>query len=154
MPTPCTLVSVILPSARALKKYNGDYPIMQDLVSGNIFTDKGFPLIATPKPNAFKINSPSPSNAKEVNKESKETNIDISIPLCKIITSFKDLDRFYLTPTYYENRVSKDRLISSQSNFYDTYKQIDIELDSIIKDTNTLDSSNMIQSIFEFKECA
>nr|WP_258437026.1 hypothetical protein [Helicobacter sp. 15-1451] len=30
VPTPCTLVSVILPSARALKRYNDDYPIMQD----------------------------------------------------------------------------------------------------------------------------
>ena len=143
VPTPCTQVSVILPSARALKKYNDDYPIMQDLVSSGCLSDKGFPLIATPKPNTFKINSPSPSSAKEVNKESKETNIDISIPLCKIITSFKDLDEFYLTPTYYENRDSKDRLISSQSNFYDTYKQIDIELVSIIKDTNTLDSSKI-----------
>ena len=143
VPTPCTQVSVILPTARALKKYNDDYPIMQDLVNGNIFTDKGFPLIATPKPNTFKINSPKPSSAKEANKESKETNIDTSIPLCKIITSFKDLDKFYLTPTYYENRDSKDRLISSQSKFYNTYKQIDIELDSIIKDTNTLDSSKI-----------
>ena len=54
VPTPCTLISSILPTARALKKYNGDYPIMQDLVNGNIFTDKGFPLIATPKPNTCK----------------------------------------------------------------------------------------------------
>ena len=143
VPTPCTQVSVILPSARGLKKYNDDYPIMQDLVSSGCLSDKGFPLIATPKPNTFKINSPSPSSAKEVNKESIKSNIDTSIPLCKIITSFKDLDEFYLTPTYYENRDSKDRLISSQSNFYNTYKQIDIELDSIVKDTNTLDSSNI-----------
>ena len=29
---PCTSVAVILPSARGLKKFNDDYPIMQDLV--------------------------------------------------------------------------------------------------------------------------
>ena len=40
VPTPCTLVSIILPSARALKKYNDDYPIMQDLVSSGCLSDK------------------------------------------------------------------------------------------------------------------
>ena len=40
VPTPCTLVSVILPTARALKKYNDDYPIMQDLVSSGCLSDK------------------------------------------------------------------------------------------------------------------
>ena len=41
VPTPCTSVSVILPSARGLKKFNDDYPIMQDLVSSGVFSDKG-----------------------------------------------------------------------------------------------------------------
>ena len=93
VPTPCTLVSVILPSARALKKHNDDYPIMQDLVSGNIFTDKGFPLIATPKPNTFKINSPSPSSAKEVNKESKEMQIDYHKPTFTICYKIDSLQK-------------------------------------------------------------
>lgn len=61
IPTPCTQVSVILPSARALKKHNDDYPIMQDLVSSGVFSDKGFPLTCTPKPNRFKMSSPSPT---------------------------------------------------------------------------------------------
>ena len=33
VPTPCTSVAVILPSSRGLKKFNDDYPIMQDLVA-------------------------------------------------------------------------------------------------------------------------
>ncbi|MDY2824112.1 MAG: hypothetical protein SOT27_07630 [Helicobacter sp.] len=41
VPTPCASVSVILPSARGLKKFNDDYPIMQDLVSSGVFSDKG-----------------------------------------------------------------------------------------------------------------
>ncbi|WP_232000224.1 hypothetical protein [Helicobacter cinaedi] len=32
VPTPCTQVALILPSARGLKKHNDDYPIMQDLI--------------------------------------------------------------------------------------------------------------------------
>ena len=55
IPTPCTSVSVILPSARGLKKFNDDYPIMQDLVSSGVLSDKGFPLICTPKENTLKV---------------------------------------------------------------------------------------------------
>ena len=38
---PCTMVATILPNARGLKKFNDDYPIMQDLVSSGVFSDKG-----------------------------------------------------------------------------------------------------------------
>ncbi|WP_245945879.1 hypothetical protein [Helicobacter didelphidarum] len=58
VPTPCTLVSVILPSARAYKKYNDDYPIMQDLCVSGVLSDKGFPITCKPKNNTFKINAP------------------------------------------------------------------------------------------------
>ncbi len=58
IPTPCMQVALMLPTARAFKKYNDDYPIMQVLVSGNVFSDRGFSLIATPKPNSSRINSP------------------------------------------------------------------------------------------------
>ena len=67
---PCTQVAFILPSARGLKKHNDDYPIMQDLVSSGVFSDKGFPLICTPKPNSYKINAPSPTHTKNRDKES------------------------------------------------------------------------------------
>ena len=40
VPTPCTQVALILPSARGLKKHNDDYPIMQDLVSSGCLSDK------------------------------------------------------------------------------------------------------------------
>ena len=40
VPTPCASVSVILPSARGLKKFNDDYPIMQDLVASGCLSDK------------------------------------------------------------------------------------------------------------------
>ncbi len=58
IPTPCMQVALMLPTVRAFKKYNDDYPIMQVLVSGNVFSDRGFSLIAAPKPNSFRINSP------------------------------------------------------------------------------------------------
>ena len=51
---PCTMVATILPNARGLKKFNDDYPIMQDLVSSGVMSDKGFPLICTPKENTFR----------------------------------------------------------------------------------------------------
>ncbi|RDU58695.1 hypothetical protein CQA44_12295, partial [Helicobacter sp. MIT 14-3879] len=41
IPSPCTQVALILPSSRGLKKHNDDYPIMQDLVSYGVFSDKG-----------------------------------------------------------------------------------------------------------------
>ncbi|WP_276953103.1 hypothetical protein [Helicobacter rodentium] len=48
---PCTQVALILPSSRGLKKHNEDYPIMQDLVSSGVFSDKGVPLVCITKPN-------------------------------------------------------------------------------------------------------
>ena len=51
---PCTMVATILPNARGLKKFNDDYPIMQDLCISGVMSDKGFPLICTPKENTFK----------------------------------------------------------------------------------------------------
>lgn len=62
IPTPCMQVALMLLTVRAFKKYNDDYPIMQVLVSGNVFSDRGFSLIAAPKPNSFRINSPPPPN--------------------------------------------------------------------------------------------
>ena len=56
VPTPCSSVAVILPSSRGLKKFNDDYPIMQDLCSAGVFTDKRFPITCTPKSNTFRIN--------------------------------------------------------------------------------------------------
>ena len=90
VPTLCTQVAVILPTARALKKYNGDYPIMQNLVSGNIFTDKGFPLIATPKPNTFKINSPSPTQANTQSEESLLSEMQFTKPKPTLCYDYKE----------------------------------------------------------------
>ena len=84
VPTPCTLISVILPSARAFKKYNDDYPIMQDLVSSGVISDKGFPLICTPKENTFRINSPNPSNANTQSKEALLATIKLTKPLLRL----------------------------------------------------------------------
>ncbi len=36
---PCTMVATILPNVRGLKKFNDDYPIMQDLVSSGVMSD-------------------------------------------------------------------------------------------------------------------
>lgn len=54
VPQPCTMVSVIPPSALSLKKLNGEKAVMQDYVS-MIMTDKGFPLQIIPKPNKWKL---------------------------------------------------------------------------------------------------
>ncbi|WP_202392300.1 hypothetical protein [Helicobacter saguini] len=141
VPTPCNLISLISPGARALKKYNDDYPIMQDLVAGNIFSDKGFPLIATPKPNTFKINSPKPTLDSKQNLDSIESSINLTKPKLEIITPFYALDEYYLTPSYYENRDI------NQSGFYNTFKQIDLDLNI---DSNTTKSLNeIIESIYD-----
>ena len=84
VPTPCASVSVILPSARGLKKFNDDYPIMQDLVSSGVMSDKGFPLICTPKENTFRINSPNPSNANTQSKEALLATIKLTKPLLRL----------------------------------------------------------------------
>ena len=81
---PCTSVSVILPSARGLKKFNDDYPIMQDLVASGCLTDKGFPLTCTPKENTFRINSPNPSNANTQSKEALLATIKLTKPLLRL----------------------------------------------------------------------
>ncbi|EQM94697.1 hypothetical protein HRAG_02502, partial [Helicobacter bilis ATCC 43879] len=128
VPTPCTLISVILPSARALKKYNDDYPIMQDLVNGNVFSDKGFPITCTPKPNTFKINSPKPTHTKDISKEALDSQIDIAIPSLTLITPYRDLEEYYFTPSTYENRESKEQYISSQSGFYTPNDTLEITL--------------------------
>ena len=101
---PCTMVATILPNARGLKKFNDDYPIMQDLVSSGVMSDKGFPLICTPKENTFKINAPAPNNARAQSKEALDSQIDITIPSFTLITPYRDLEEYYFTPSTYENR--------------------------------------------------
>ena len=81
---PCTMVATILPNARGLKKFNDDYPIMQDLVSSGVMSDKGFPLICTPKENTFRINSPNPSNANTQSKEALLATIKLTKPLLRL----------------------------------------------------------------------
>ena len=83
--SPCTQIALILPNARGLKKYNDDYPIMQDLCVSGIFSDKGFPIICTKKENTLKIQSPKPSNNSTVSKEALETTLDFTIPILSII---------------------------------------------------------------------
>ena len=134
IPTPCTSVSVILPSARGLKKFNDDYPIMQDLVASGVLSDKGFPLICTPKENTFRINSPNPSNANTQSKEALSSQIDITIPSLTLITPYRDLEEYYFTPSFYENRESKEYSIISQSGFYTTDDILDITLPDDILD--------------------
>ena len=151
IPTPCSFVSVILPNARGLKKFNDDYPIMQDLVSSGVLSDKGFPLVCTKKPNNFKINSPNPSNVNTQDKESLASSIDTAISSLFIITSYKDLEEYYFTPSFYENRQSKEQYIISQSGFYTPKDTLDIKLPPLLKNTDyvTLDSNNTLAYILQ-----
>lgn len=59
VPQPCMRVSMILPSALSLKKFNGDKAVIQQF-SSMIFTDKLWPLICIPKPNKWKVSASIP----------------------------------------------------------------------------------------------
>ncbi|WP_334096041.1 hypothetical protein [Helicobacter typhlonius] len=149
---PCTQVALILPSSRGLKKHNEDYPIMQDLVSSGVFSDKGVPLICIPKPNSYKINAPSPTHTKNITKEALKAQIDPTPPTLNIITPFKDLEEYYLTPSTYEERESKDSLISSQAKFYMPNNPIDIELKPLTQkeeDYQDLKDNSILESLLE-----
>ena len=151
VPTPCTLISVILPSARALKKYNDDYPIMQDLCISGVMSDKGFPITCTPKPNTFKINSPKPTHTKDISKEALSSQIDITIPSLTLITPYRDLEEYYFTPSTYENRESKEQYISSQSGFYTPNDTLEITLPPLSKNVDyaRLDSNPTLTPILQ-----
>ena len=151
VPTPCTSVAVILPSARGLKKFNDDYPIMQDLVASGCLTDKGFPLTCTPKENTFRINSPNPTKASAQEKEALYSQINTAIPSLAIITPFRELEEYYFTPSFYENRQSNQDYITSQSGFYTPSDSLDITLPPLIKDTDyaTLDSNTPLTALLK-----
>ncbi|MWV62414.1 hypothetical protein DCO58_04345 [Helicobacter saguini] len=146
VPTPCNLVSVILPAARALKKYNDDYPIMQDLVAGNIFTDKGFPLIITPKPNTFKINSPKPTLDSKQNLDSIESSINLTKPSLRV--HYK-IDRFQKDnlPVYVIKL--NDKIIESSSE--NPLDSININMQDL-KDLNKIKKYDYIESNFDFND--
>ncbi|BDB64042.1 hypothetical protein T36_0489 [Helicobacter cinaedi] len=140
VPTPCTQVAFILPSARALKKHNGDYPIMQDLVSSGVFSDKGFPLICTPKPNSYKINAPNPTHTKNIDKEALKTQIEFHKPILrlhyKIYPSQKDNLPIYRIKL-------DDSIIESNNDTPLDGLNIDIAKDTKTLDTGTLNDSSL-----------
>ena len=142
---------MILPSARGLKKFNDDYPIMQDLVASGVLSDKGYPLICTPKENTFRINSPNPTQANNQTKESLLSHIDTTIPSLHIITHYKDLKEYYFTPSFYENRESKEYSIISQSGFYTTDDILDITLPPLLQDRDyaPLDSNPTLTPLLQ-----
>ena len=137
---PCTMVATILPNARGLKKFNDDYPIMQDLVSSGVLSDKGFPLICTPKENTFRINSPNPTQANNQTKESLLSQIQLTKPILRLHYKIYPYQKDNL-PIY---RIKiQDNIIESNN---------DAPLDSlsidIAKDTKELsDTSNLSSSL-------
>ena len=151
IPSPCTQVALILPNARGLKKYNDDYPIMQDLCVSGVFSDKGFPISCTKKENTIKINAPKPNDNNGDYKEVLESNMDFNIPNLSIITAYDGLDEFYFTPSVYESRKSSESKISSQANFYNANESLDISFESISKDDfpNDLAKNNALESVLE-----
>ncbi|WP_236032330.1 lipase [Helicobacter cinaedi] len=120
VPTPCTQVALILPSARGLKKYNDDYPIMQDLVSSGVMSDKGFPLICTPKPNSYKINAPSPTHTKNRDKEALKTQIEFHKPILRL--------------HYKEHKSQQDNLPITQFYLFDNLKEQTSPFENLILD--------------------
>ena len=131
---PCTMVATILPNARGLKKFNDDYPIMQDLVSSGVMSDKGFPLICTPKENTFRINSPSPSNTKDTSKEALASVIRLTKPSMRLRYKINTLQRDNL-PIY---RLKLNGEIIESSSDDEALKSITLD---IHKDTKDLDST-------------
>ena len=134
VPTPCTMVATILPNARGLKKFNDDYPIMQDLVSSGVMSDKGFPLICTPKPNTFKINSPKPTHTKDTSKEALASAIRLTKPSMRLHYKINTLQRDNL-PIY---RLKLNGEIIESSSDDEALKSITLD---IHKDTKDLDST-------------
>ena len=139
VPTPCTSVAVILPSARGLKKFNDDYPIMQDLVSSGCLTDKGFPLVCTPKENTFKINSPNPSSVNTQDKEALASSISLSKPILRLHYKIHSHQKDNL-PIY---RIKiQDSIKESHTNSPLDSLSIDIAKDTkALDDTQSLDSN-------------
>ena len=139
VPTPCSSVSVILPSARGLKKFNDDYPIMQDLVSSGCLTDKGFPLTCTPKENTFKINSPNPTQANNQTKESLLSQIQLTKPILRLHYKIHSHQKDNL-PIY---RIKiQDSIIESNNDAPLDSLSIDIAKDTkALDDTQSLDSN-------------
>ena len=157
VPTPCMQVAVILPNARAFKKYNDDYPIMQDLVNGNVFSDKGFPLIATPKPNTFRINSPKPIDSNTQNKQKLESQINLYRPTLRLHYKITPLQKDNL-PIY--RLKLNDSIIESNNDTpldsitidiaKDTKDLHDIHnLDKALQDTLSILHSNLKQSFMK-----
>ena len=154
---PCTMVATILPNARGLKKFNDDYPIMQDLVSGNVFSDKGFPLIATPKPNTFRINSPKPIDSNTQNKQKLESQINLYRPTLRLHYKITPLQKDNL-PIY--RLKLNDSIIESNNDTpldsitidiaKDTKDLHDIHnLDKALQDTLSILHSNLKQSFMK-----
>ena len=139
VPTPCSSVSVILPSSRGLKKFNDDYPIMQDLVASGCLTDKGFPLVCTPKENTFRINSPNPANANTQDKEALASSISFSKPILRLHYKIHSHQKDNL-PIY---RIKcNDSIIESNNDTPLDSLSIDIAKDTkILDDTQSLDSN-------------
>ena len=148
VPTPCTSVAVILPSARGLKKFNDDYPIMQDLVSSGVMSDKGFPLVCTPKENTFRINSPNPTQANNQTKESLLSHIQLTKPILRLHYKIHSHQKDNL-PIY---RIKiQDSIIESNNDAPLDSLSIDIAKDTkILDDTQSLDSNlqDILSSIY------
>ena len=148
---PCKSVSVILPSARALKKYNDDYPIMQDLVSAGVLSDKGLPLTCAIKGNNFKIDSPNPTNAENITKEALLSQIKPTKPSLrlhyKIIPAQKD------NLPIYRLKINEELL---ESNNKEALDKIEIDLKTQTKDLSNKELESILQESYakdyEFKE--
>ena len=101
VPQPCTMVSVIPPSALSLKKLNGEKAVMQDYVS-MILTDKGVPLQCIPKPNKWKLLTAVPSGSGE-EKESEE-ELSLTSPILSLKYSMLNVKEVHIISSSYENR--------------------------------------------------
>ncbi len=113
---------------------------MQDLVSSGVFSDKGVPLVCTPKANSYKINAPSPSNASTQDKESLAPHIQFTKPTLrlhyKIYPSQKDNLPIYRIKL-------NDSIIESNNDTPLDALHIDIAKDTQALEAETLNDNSL-----------
>lgn len=117
VPQPCMRVSMILPSALSLKKFNGDKAVIQQF-SSMIFTDKLWPLVCIPKPNKWKVSASIPvdmgdgSNSKKGEFEPKDYVFNIRYSLNRSDTnSIIGLEYVKVINTVYSLKSNNEKVI-------------------------------------------
>lgn len=106
---------------------------MQDLVSSGVFSDKGFPLICTPKENTLKINAPNPSNAPPQDKQPLTSKIHLNKPIIRL--------HYKIYPSQIDNLpIYKLKINDSIIESTTPLDSINLDIAKALDDTSSLDT--------------